>query len=89
MARRSILSDVREQVSFDESTVEPAQKLISSQSVSSRNAKLHIGGYFDPDDQVIVAFQKLKVDLRKSQQEMLLDAIRDFVTKQEAERAFR
>ena len=55
----------------------------------SRQAKLHIGGYFDPDDETIVAFQKLKVDLRKSQQEMLLDALRDFVDKQQVARAFR
>ena len=44
----------------------------------SRQAKLHIGGYFDPTDQTIVAFQKLKIDLRQSQQEMLFEALRDF-----------
>jgi hypothetical protein len=36
-----------------------------------------------------MSFQKLKVDLRRSQQDMLLEALRDFVAKQEAARAFR
>jgi hypothetical protein len=58
-------------------------------SASSRYAKLHVGGYFDPRDPILVAFQKLKVDLRRSQQDMLLEALRDFVAKQEAARAFR
>ena len=56
---------------------------------SSRRAKLHVGGYFDPRDPILVAFQKLKVDLRRSQQDMLLEALRDLVSKQEAARAFR
>jgi hypothetical protein len=47
-----------------------------------------VGGYFDPRDPILVAFQKLKVDLRRSQQDMLLEALRDFVAKQEAARAF-
>ena len=55
----------------------------------SRRNKLHIGGYFDPDDPHVIAFQKLRVDLRKSQQEMLLEALRDFVAKHEAASAFR
>jgi hypothetical protein len=36
-----------------------------------------------------MAFQKLRIDLRKSQQEMLLEALRDFVAKYQAEHAFR
>lgn len=97
MARRSILSPVRE---VQHATVEPvAQREItapaeivrvpSAASTSSRHAKLHVGGYFDPCDPMLVAFQKLKVDLRRSQQDMLLEALRDFVAKQEAARAFR
>ena len=49
-----------------------------------RRNKLHIGGYFDPSDQTIIVFQKSKIDLRKSQQEMLLEALRDFFAKHEA-----
>lgn len=55
----------------------------------SRQSKLHIGGYFDPDDPTINQFQKLRIDLRQSQQEMLLEALRDFVAKHRAESAFR
>lgn len=54
----------------------------------SRRAKLHIGGYYDPRDPTIIAFQKLGIDLRRSQQDMLFEAIRDFVAKYEAESAF-
>jgi hypothetical protein len=97
MARRSILSLARneqrtssEPVAQTETTA-PAEIVRVSRAVStsSRHAKLHVGGYFDPRDPVLVAFQKLKVDLRRSQQDMLLEALRDFVAKQEAARAFR
>ena len=54
----------------------------------SRIAKLHVGGYYYPDDPIIVAFQKLGIDLRRSQQDMLLEAVRDFVAKYEATHAF-
>lgn len=92
MARRSILTAVREEKAIapepgPELAPEPAPK--SSSTVKpSRIAKLHIGGYYYPDDPSIIAFQKLGIDLRKSQQDMLLDAIRDFVAKHEASRAF-
>ena len=75
MSRRSILTSVSQQ---QPTRGEP----------SGRREKLHIGGYFDPADHTIIAFQKLKIDLRKSQQEMLLEALRDFVAKQEAAQAF-
>ena len=97
MARRSILSPVRDQQHAPSEPV--AQREIPAPaeivrvprvaSTSSRYAKLHVGGYFDPRDPILVAFQKLKVDLRRSQQDMLLEALRDFVAKQEAARAFR
>src|SRR5215213_1578622 len=48
-------------------------------SKPSRREKLHIGGYYDPRDSTIIAFQKLGIDLRRSQQDMLFEAIRDFV----------
>jgi hypothetical protein len=54
-----------------------------------RVAKLHIGGYFAPDDQDIIEFQKLKIDMRKSQQDMLYEALCDYVAKQKVARAFR
>ena len=92
MTRRSVLTSFREQQATSEApaTVPAAQTpSVPSSPKPSRHAKLHIGGYFDPYDETIVAFQKLKVDLRKSQQEMLLDALRDFVDKQQVARAFR
>jgi hypothetical protein len=55
----------------------------------SRIAKLHIGGYYDPNEPVIIAFQKLGIDRRETQQQMLLQAIQDFVAKHQAEKAFQ
>jgi hypothetical protein len=100
MARRSILSPVRDEqhassepVAHTETRARtaPAETACvhTAASASSRHAKLHVGGYFDPRDPILVTFQKLKVDLRRSQQDMLLEALRDFVAKQEAARAFR
>jgi hypothetical protein len=65
----------------------PALKRAST-TKPSRIAKLHIGGYYYPDHPSVVAFQKLGIDLRRSQQDMLLEAVRDFVAKYEASRAF-
>lgn len=94
MARRSILSQVREEkmvkpepVPAPPPTVEPTPRSASTIK-PSRIAKLHVGGYYYPDDPTIIAFQKLGIDLRRSQQDMLLEAIRDFVAKNEASRAF-
>ena len=101
MARRSILAPAREE---KPATLEPGPAIPSSQVVHeatpeptvkratsvkpSRIAKLHLGGYYNPDDPSVIAFQKLGIDLRKSQQEMIHEAIRDFVAKHEASRAF-
>lgn len=52
-------------------------------------SKLHIGGYYDPNDDTIISFQKLGIDRRRPQQDMLLEAIRDFVAKHQAAKAFR
>jgi hypothetical protein len=94
MARRSILSTVREE---KVAQPEPGPALpVAAEAAPkpavtvkpSRIAKLHVGGYYYPNDPTIVAFQKLGIDLRKTQQEMLMEAIRDFVGKYEASRAF-
>lgn len=97
MARRSILSLARDEQytssgpAAQTDTAAPVEivRVGKAATTSSRHAKLHVGGYFDPRDPILVAFQKLKVDLRRSQQDMLLEALRDFVAKQEAARAFR
>jgi hypothetical protein len=68
---------------------EPAVTKQATTIAPSRVAKLHVGGYYYPDDATVVAFQKLGIDLRRSQQDMLLEAIRDFVAKYEASHAFK
>ena len=92
MARRSILSSVLDEqpVLVEPLPSPPLESTRASSSVkSSRRAKLHLGGYYEPNDPTVIAFQKLGIDLRKSQQEMLLEALRDFVAKHEASRAFQ
>ena len=90
MARRSILSAVRDEPPAPEVAQLAAAPVPQGGSVRpSRVAKLHIGGYFEPTEPTVMAFQKLKVDLRRSQQDMLLEALRDFVAKHEAATAFR
>ncbi|HEY6248987.1 MAG TPA: hypothetical protein VI685_03445 [Candidatus Angelobacter sp.] len=91
MARRSILTSVRAEgvtaerapENLPEETAKPVARV-----KPNRRAKLHIGGYYDPQDPNIIAFQKLGIDLRKSQQEMLLEALRDFVAKHQVANAF-
>src|SRR6188472_2282740 len=93
MARRSLLSPALERRppegdpearSTQTESPEPAAK-----TRPSRVAKLHVGGYFDPNDPILIAFQKLRIDLRRPQQDLLMEAIRDFVAKHQANRAFR
>jgi len=92
MARRSILAPVLTQEEPEAPTPSvsaPEAAPAPSAIKPSRLRKLHLGGYFDPDDPAIIAFQKLRFDLRKSQQDMLMEAIRDFLAKHEALNAFR
>jgi hypothetical protein len=91
MARRSILTPA-----FEERPLGPEPPVTpvppdkpAAATKRNRLAKLHIGGYFDPNDPTIIAFQKLRIDLRTSQQEMLLEALRDFVAKHETASAFQ
>ena len=92
MARRSILSTAleREPVASEAAPPLPEPVIRPAANVKpSRRNKLHVGGYYDPSDETIVAFQKLGIDLRKTQQEMLHEALRDFVAKHQAAHAFR
>lgn len=92
MARRSILSTVREEQGVPAepeplpaaTAAEPAPSKVKP----SRRAKKHIGGYYTANDPVIVAFQKLGIDIDTNQQEMLYEAIRDYVAKHQAASAF-
>jgi hypothetical protein len=67
---------------------EPSAQPVTRVKPSRRN-KLHIGGYYEPGEPIIVAFQKLGIDLRMTQQEMLLEAVADFVSKHQAATAFQ
>jgi hypothetical protein len=92
MAKKSILSGVLDEPEAP-ATAEPIAaapvERRPAQIKPSRVAKLHVGGYFDPSDPIVMQFQKLKVDLRRSQQDMLLEALADFVAKHRAATAFR
>ena len=95
MAKRSILSAIREE---KPALVEPAPPPVveaataplpqASKVKPSRRAKKHIGGYYPANDPTIIAFQKLGIDLDTNQQDMLFEAIRDFVAKHQAASAF-
>jgi hypothetical protein len=93
VTRRSILSPARIErsaaVAVEPESDPPKARRAEQGTKPSRLAKLHIGGYFDPDDATLIAFQKLRIDLRRSQQDMLFEALRDFVAKYQAESAFR
>jgi hypothetical protein len=91
MARQSILSPILEEQSAKSESAESAKGpvQVASRTKPSRDNKLHIGGYYAPDEPAIIAFQKLGIDLRTTQQEMLLEAVRDFVAKHQAASAFR
>ena len=73
--RRSILSAVREEkTTISEPAAVPplpAAEPIARKVKPSRIGKKHIGGYYDPKDPAVIAFQKLGIDLDKDQQEML------------------
>ena len=94
MAKRSLLSPALEERPPSPGLVVPSEMPTTTTASGkiikpSRRAKLHIGGYYDPNDQTIINFQKLGIDLRRPQQDMLLEAIHDFVAKYQAKNAFR
>lgn len=90
MPRRSLLTPARtERPVAPEPVVADLPARAARTTKPSRQSKLHIGGYYDPSDDTIVSFQKLGIDLRRPQQDMLLEAIRDFVAKHQAAKAFR
>jgi hypothetical protein len=91
MARRSLLTPARDELppEVPVTAVEPPATETTRSTKPSRQSKLHIGGYYNPSDDTIVSFQKLGIDLRKPQQEMLYEAIRDYVAKHQAAKVFR
>jgi hypothetical protein len=92
MARRSILSPARQERATEPLHTPTASVPVGAAAPStrpSRKAKMHLGGYFDANDPTVIAFQKLRIDLRRSQQDMLMEALGDFVAKHHAARAFQ
>jgi hypothetical protein len=92
MARRSLLTPARDELPAGPESVtmaEPPPLGTARAAKPSRQSKLHIGGYYNPSDDTIVSFQKLGIDLRKPQQQMLHEAIRDYVAKHRAAKVFR
>jgi hypothetical protein len=96
--KRSILSVVREEkpaaaepaAAMLEAPVPAAVEAVASSAKEPRRvAKKHIGGYYPPNDPTIKAFQKLGIDLDQDQQDMLFEAISDFVAKHQAANAFK
>jgi len=96
-ARRSILTSARPVAPSSGNPQQPdtpqhsqtSPAGVSATTRPSRLAKLHLGGYFDARDPTVMAFQKLRVELRRSQQEMLMEAMADFVAKHQASDAFK
>ncbi len=102
-SRRSILSVVRdEQPQAEHATPQtpaepaaaragraPAEPTPSKAKEAPRMAKKHIGGYYPVNDPTIKAFQKLGIDLDKDQQDMLHEAMADYIAKHQAANAFR
>jgi hypothetical protein len=91
VARRSLLTPARDELPTEPepaAAAEPLPTVTTARAKPSRQSKLHIGGYYNPSDDIIVSFQKLGIDLRKPQQEMLHEAIRDYVAKHRAAKVF-
>lgn len=55
---------------------------------SSNKGKYHLGGYYDHDVPEVEAFRILSAKHRRSQQELLLEAVRDLVAKYETQAKF-
>lgn len=97
MARGKGLSVARERLETERDlpvTGEPAQATAMPDNVPKTarlrpNAgKMHIGGYYDPDDKVIDAFRRLAFETRRSQQELLREAMIALLSQQAGEATF-
>lgn len=66
----------------------PVSDLTAPKRVNSNKGKYHLGGYYDFDLPEIEAFRILAARTRRSQQDLLLEALRDLLQKHEAESKF-
>ena len=93
MARKSSLSlAITPQHPETELTETPAfaasSALTPTKRQSSNKGKYHLGGYYDHDVPEVEAFRILSAKHRRSQQELLLEAVRDLVAKYETQAKF-
>jgi len=90
MARRSILASAIDRRDPEPSRSEtPLQEAFRPAARRNPNAgKYHLGGYFATDDPTAEAFRMLAAKTRRSQQELLAEAIADLVAKYDAAAKF-
>lgn len=91
MARKSLLSAAISKTDAPEANENApvvAAPIVQAKRVSSNKGKYHLGGYYDHDVPEVEAFRVLSVKNRRSQQELLLEAVRDLVEKYEAQAKF-
>jgi hypothetical protein len=86
MARRSLFKPDEEHPAGE---VQSEPTVPSPEPKKKRAGLMHVGGYYPPDDSLMIEFSKLGIDLRTSKQDMLREAIEDFVAKHKALKAFR
>ena len=53
-----------------------------------RPGKYHLGAYFDPSDPMVEAFRVLAARTRRTQQDLLGEAISELIAKYEADKQF-
>lgn len=94
MARKSILSAAIERPQLEANQNEQAETAPQPVPVSAaprRNSnagKYHVGGYFSPDDPTAEAFRVLAAKTRRTQQDLLGEALADLVAKYDAQAKF-
>lgn len=94
MARKSLLSAAIPQpqtTANQNEQDEPAAPPVSTAAVPRKNSnagKYHVGGYFTPDDPTAEAFRILAAKTRRTQQDLLAEALADLVAKYDAQAKF-
>ena len=96
MARKTLLSAAIPQPANQSQALEPVVEALASDNVASislkrpnsNKGKYHLGGYYEQDAPEIEAFRVLSAKSRKSQQELLFEAVRDLVEKYDADAKF-
>lgn len=94
MARKSLLSAAIPQPQTTANQNDQADETpppISTAAAPRKNSnagKYHVGGYFTPDDPTAEAFRVLAAKTRRTQQDLLAEALADLVAKYDAQAKF-